>query len=125
MINPAHQNFFGLVEMTVGLVHAGYSFPEWQAVKLTFFAPCVRVDVSVWYLLAFWGFLLCILHSSMVMPPPTSNPTTNIMRHIPAKKPLLISRSSSVKLSKEERDKGQMNRHLQPTYKHLTFTLCC
>ena len=110
--------------MTFGLVHAGYSFPEWQAVKLTFFAPCVRVDVSVWYLLAFC-LLLCILHSSMVMPPPTSSPTTNTMRHIPAKKPLLISRSSSVKLSKEERDKGQMNRHLQPTCKYLTFTLCC
>ena len=32
------KNFFGLrVEMTVGLVHAGYSFPEWQAVKLTFY----------------------------------------------------------------------------------------
>ena len=111
--------------MTVVLVHAGYSFPEWQAVKLTFFAPCLRMDVSVWYLLAFWGFFLCILHSSMVTPPPTSSPTTNIMRHIPAKKPLLISRSSPVKLSKEERDEGQMNRHLQPTCKLLTFTLRC
>ena len=29
----------GLVEMTFGLVHAIYSLPEWQAVKLTFFAP--------------------------------------------------------------------------------------
>ena len=26
--------------MTCGLVHASYSLPEWQAVKLTFFAPC-------------------------------------------------------------------------------------
>ena len=25
--------------MTFGLVHASYSLPEWQAVKLTFFAP--------------------------------------------------------------------------------------
>ena len=25
--------------MTCGLVHASYSLPEWQAVKLTFFAP--------------------------------------------------------------------------------------
>ena len=32
----------GLVEMTVGLVHASYSLPKWQAVKLTFFAPCMR-----------------------------------------------------------------------------------
>ena len=29
----------GLVEMTCGLVHAIYSLPEWQAVKMTFFAP--------------------------------------------------------------------------------------
>ena len=39
VINPAHQIFFRLVEMTFGLVHASYSLPEWQAVKLTFFAP--------------------------------------------------------------------------------------
>ena len=39
VINPAHQIFGGLVEMTFGLVHASYSLPEWQAVKLTFFAP--------------------------------------------------------------------------------------
>ena len=26
--------------MTCGLVHASYSLPEWQAVQLTFFAPC-------------------------------------------------------------------------------------
>ena len=25
--------------MTCGLVHVSYSLPEWQAVKLTFFAP--------------------------------------------------------------------------------------
>ena len=30
----------GLVEMTCRLVHAVYSLPERQAVKLTFFAPC-------------------------------------------------------------------------------------
>ena len=28
--------------MTCGLVHASYSLPKWQAVKLTFFAPCSR-----------------------------------------------------------------------------------
>ena len=26
--------------MTLGLVHASYSLPKWQAVKLAFFAPC-------------------------------------------------------------------------------------
>ena len=29
----------GLVKMTFGLVHSNYSLPEWQGVKLTFFAP--------------------------------------------------------------------------------------
>ena len=33
--------------MTFGLVHASYSLPKWQAVKLTFFAP--------WYLIQFWS----------------------------------------------------------------------
>ena len=28
-----------LVEMTSGLVNASFSLPEWQAVKLIFFAP--------------------------------------------------------------------------------------
>ena len=27
--------------MTRGLEHASYSLPEWQAVKVTFFAPCL------------------------------------------------------------------------------------
>ena len=29
----------GLVEMTSGLVNANFSLPEWQAVKVIFFAP--------------------------------------------------------------------------------------
>ena len=29
-----------LVEMTLRLVHARYSLPQWQAINLTFFAPC-------------------------------------------------------------------------------------
>ena len=32
--------FFGLGEMTFGLIHVSYSLLKWQAVKLTFFAPC-------------------------------------------------------------------------------------
>ena len=40
VVNPTHQIFLRLVEMTFGLVHASYSLPEWQAVKLTLFAPC-------------------------------------------------------------------------------------
>ena len=29
----------GLVEMMSGLVNASFSLPEWQAVKMIFFAP--------------------------------------------------------------------------------------
>ena len=32
--------FFTQVEMTFGLVHVSCILPEWQAIKLTFFAPC-------------------------------------------------------------------------------------
>ena len=40
-INPANpKGGFGAVEMTCGLTHASYSLPEWQAAKLTLFAPC-------------------------------------------------------------------------------------
>ena len=39
VINPANQKgVLGLVEMTCRLVHASYSLPEWQAVKLTLYA---------------------------------------------------------------------------------------
>ena len=31
--------FLGLVEMMFGLVNVSFSLPEWQAVKMTFFAP--------------------------------------------------------------------------------------
>ena len=33
------KRFWGLVEMTSGLVSASFSLPEWQAVKMIFFAP--------------------------------------------------------------------------------------
>ena len=38
-INSASQKFLGLGEMTSGLVNASFSLPEWQAVKMIFFAP--------------------------------------------------------------------------------------
>ena len=34
------EKLLGLVEMTCGLVNASFSLPEWQAVKMIFFAPC-------------------------------------------------------------------------------------
>ena len=33
--------------MTCALVHASYSLPEWQAVKLTFFAPLVKNVLTI------------------------------------------------------------------------------
>ena len=38
--------FLGLVEMTFGLVYASFSLPEWQALKMTFLAPCWGGDKS-------------------------------------------------------------------------------
>ena len=38
--NGPIKKFLGLVEMTFVLVIASFSLPEWQAVKLTFFALC-------------------------------------------------------------------------------------
>ena len=40
-INLLIKTFLGLVEMMFGLVNVSFSLPEWQAVRLTFFAPCV------------------------------------------------------------------------------------
>ena len=35
------KKLLGLVEMMSGLVNASFSLPEWQAVKMVFFAHCV------------------------------------------------------------------------------------
>ena len=40
-INLLIKTFLGLVEMMFGLVNVSFSLPEWQAVKITFFAPCI------------------------------------------------------------------------------------
>ena len=37
------KKFLGLVEMMSGLVNASFSLPEWQAVKMIFFAPWVSL----------------------------------------------------------------------------------
>ena len=39
-INLLVKTFLGLVEMVFGLVNVSFSLSEWQAVKMTFFAPC-------------------------------------------------------------------------------------
>ena len=33
------KRFLGLAEMMFGLVNVSFSLPEWQTVKMTFFAP--------------------------------------------------------------------------------------
>ena len=38
-INLLVKTFLGLVEMMFGLVNVSFSWPEWQAVRVTFFAP--------------------------------------------------------------------------------------
>ena len=40
-INLLIKTFCGQVEMIFGLVNVSFSLPEWQAVKMTFFAPCI------------------------------------------------------------------------------------
>ena len=35
------KKLLGLVEMTSGLVNASFNLPEWQAIKMIFFAPCL------------------------------------------------------------------------------------
>ena len=42
-INLLIKTFFGLVEMIFGLVNVSFSLPEWQAVKMTFFAPRAEI----------------------------------------------------------------------------------
>ena len=43
----------GLAEMTCWLVHTSYSLPEWQAVKLTFFAPWDNSIVGTFFSISF------------------------------------------------------------------------
>ena len=40
-INLLIKMFLGLIEMIFGLVNVSFSLPKWQAVKMTYFAPCV------------------------------------------------------------------------------------
>ena len=40
------KKLLGLVEMTSGLVNASFSLPDWQAVKMIFFARCFTDDAT-------------------------------------------------------------------------------
>ena len=46
-INLLIKTFLGLIEMTFGLVNVSFSLPEWQGVKVTFFASC-NVYVTIY-----------------------------------------------------------------------------
>ena len=47
------KKFLGLVEMTSGLVNGSFSLPEWQAVKMSLFAPCLsHFSLCFWFCLA-------------------------------------------------------------------------
>ena len=46
-INLLIKTFLGLVEMMFGLVNVSFSLPEWQAVKMTFFAPCHHTNTNL------------------------------------------------------------------------------
>ena len=39
LVDSASQKVLGGIKMTSGLVNASFSLPEWQAVKMIFFAP--------------------------------------------------------------------------------------
>ena len=41
------KKFLGLVEMMSGLVNASFSLPEWQAVKIIFFARKANVTLNL------------------------------------------------------------------------------
>ena len=41
-INLLMNTFLGLVEMMFGILNVSFSLPKWQAVKMTFFAPCLE-----------------------------------------------------------------------------------
>ena len=53
--------------MSCGLVHASYSLTEWQAVKLTFFAPWLLPVFTVYLIYGTWNKTWDILSASKCM----------------------------------------------------------
>ena len=49
-INLLIKTFLGLVEMMFGLVDVSFSLPEWQSVKITFFAPWTARSLLAGYI---------------------------------------------------------------------------
>ena len=46
------KTFLGLVEMMFGLVNASFNLPKWQAVEMTFFAPCINGENEAFLLMS-------------------------------------------------------------------------
>ena len=62
-INLLIKTFLGLVEMMFGLVNVSFSLPKWQAVNVTFFAPCIVLHN---YNMAFINFLVTCFIQEML-----------------------------------------------------------
>ena len=54
LVNSVVKKFLGLVEMTPGLVNASISLPEWQAVKMIFFAPWTKYSLNVHFIVSLY-----------------------------------------------------------------------
>ena len=50
------KTLLGLVEMMFGLINVSFGLPEWQAVKMTFFAP----DLGFFFFRFFFVVVLCL-----------------------------------------------------------------
>ena len=63
-INSAHQKIVVLVEMIFGVVNASFSLPKWQAVKMTFNAPCLYLSCFIRFVFTvppFYPFLVSFI----------------------------------------------------------------
>ena len=63
VINPAHQLFFRLDEMTFGLVHARYSLPQWEAVNWLSLYPAMP---NLYMTVCFNSIILDLFLSSVI-----------------------------------------------------------
>ena len=63
VINPAHQLFFRLDEMTFRLVHARYSLPQWQAVNWLSLYPAMP---NLYMTVCFNSIILDLFLSSVI-----------------------------------------------------------
>ena len=79
VINPVHQND------SIGPVHANCNLPKWQAVKLTFFAPCTMgiFDEHEHFLMlknsVFGKYQVHIAVEGACMAPPSVNPFPELL----------------------------------------------